>query len=292
MAASAPPVLASSRKPLDLSPGRGAYDPHERKASNDPRQHAHLVATHDDPKGPVVTRAGGACLDAEVAFGARVRALRKARRWTQDEVAFRLGRERSTVARIESAGRPTPLGEVYALADLFSVPVEDLVHPGLEAGPGCFLDDEAFLDEAEVMTPAGTGVPTPSTSVDPAVEGAGQESPSSDSCPAEPGLTTWVSVTCPVGASAKLALPDDCFPAVDIRVCASYRVGLDSALAAVRSRVLDHALLVATDHALDDAITTIRVPAALLAWLGERLTALAVDEDDVEDRQEWIVGRR
>lgn len=27
-------------------------------------------------------------------------------------------------------------------------------------------------------------------------------------------------------------------------------------------------------------------------WLGERLTALAVDEDDVEDRQEWIVGRR
>lgn len=31
---------------------------------------------------------------------------------------------------------------------------------------------------------------------------------------------------------------------------------------------------------------------AIDAWLGERLTALAVDEDDVEDRQEWIVGRR
>ena len=59
-------------------------------------------------------------------FGMRVRALRNARGWTQDRLAAEMTRRgfamhQTTIAKLESASRPTTLGELSELARLFRV---------------------------------------------------------------------------------------------------------------------------------------------------------------------------
>jgi transcriptional regulator with XRE-family HTH domain len=70
----------------------------------------------------------------ERGFGRRVRELRKGFRWSQDDLAARMSAagfpmHQSTVAKMESAGRPTSIGEVTALASLFQLPLTDLLSP-------------------------------------------------------------------------------------------------------------------------------------------------------------------
>ncbi len=65
---------------------------------------------------------------AERRFGARVRNFRQARGLTQEALAQWMTSagypmHQTTLAKIESGGRPTPVGEVAALAALFGVPV-------------------------------------------------------------------------------------------------------------------------------------------------------------------------
>lgn len=67
----------------------------------------------------------------EVTFGRRVAELRRSRSMTQTEVAQAmtdLGHptHQTTVAKIEKATRPTPVGEIGALATVFDVPVAEL----------------------------------------------------------------------------------------------------------------------------------------------------------------------
>ena len=64
----------------------------------------------------------------EQMFGARVKQLRKARGWTQDELARRLTAAgfptgQTTVAKMESGDRPTSVGEIATIAELFETPV-------------------------------------------------------------------------------------------------------------------------------------------------------------------------
>jgi transcriptional regulator with XRE-family HTH domain len=67
----------------------------------------------------------------EQRFGVQVRDLRRARGWTQDDLAERLTAagfpiHQTTVAKMEGGTRPTNVGEIAALAELFDVPIGTL----------------------------------------------------------------------------------------------------------------------------------------------------------------------
>lgn len=64
----------------------------------------------------------------EQMFGVRVKDLRTARGWTQDDLAKRMTSagyqmHQTTVAKMESGARPTNVGEVAALAAIFGIPI-------------------------------------------------------------------------------------------------------------------------------------------------------------------------
>ena len=68
----------------------------------------------------------------EQVFGQRLRDLRTARGWSQQQVADAMGElgfnwRQTTAAKTEAAERPVPVGEVVALAGLFGVGVHDLL---------------------------------------------------------------------------------------------------------------------------------------------------------------------
>ena len=70
----------------------------------------------------------------EERFGERVKHLRKARDWNQGELAERMTEagypmHQTTVAKMESAARPTNVGEVAALASIFGVAISQLFEP-------------------------------------------------------------------------------------------------------------------------------------------------------------------
>lgn len=63
---------------------------------------------------------------AERAFGRRVKDLRTARGWTQDDLARHLAAagytmHQTTVAKMESGVRPTDVGEIAAIAAIFGI---------------------------------------------------------------------------------------------------------------------------------------------------------------------------
>jgi transcriptional regulator with XRE-family HTH domain len=96
------------------------------------------IGGSDEGTGRVVegkASAEFAFTSAERWFGERVQALRKARGWTQEDLARQMGNygfpmHQVTVGKIENAGRPTPVGEVVALAAIFDVEPHDLFrHP-------------------------------------------------------------------------------------------------------------------------------------------------------------------
>jgi len=59
--------------------------------------------------------------------GARFRALRKERGWSQQDVARRMGWSQATVTRLEAATRPTSLNEIAALAALYGLKLSDFL---------------------------------------------------------------------------------------------------------------------------------------------------------------------
>ena len=66
--------------------------------------------------------------EVERTFGIRVKDLRLARGLTQESLAIWMTNagypmHQTTAAKIENGGRPTPVGEVAALAVLFNVPI-------------------------------------------------------------------------------------------------------------------------------------------------------------------------
>lgn len=65
-------------------------------------------------------------------FGVRVKELRKARDWTQADLAAKLRElgldlHQSTIAKLEGATRPTAVHEVWALASVFGVAYSSLL---------------------------------------------------------------------------------------------------------------------------------------------------------------------
>ena len=66
--------------------------------------------------------------DVERLFGARVRELRQARGWTQEELAQLLTdagypMHQTTIAKLEGATRPTDVAEMVAIAAIFGVSI-------------------------------------------------------------------------------------------------------------------------------------------------------------------------
>jgi transcriptional regulator with XRE-family HTH domain len=85
-----------------------------------------------------------------------VRELRQAKSWTQGELAKRLQAagfklHQSSVARMEVAERPTSVGEVAALARIFSVPIWSMFEsPSDRANPRVrFGQVKARMDEID-----------------------------------------------------------------------------------------------------------------------------------------------
>ncbi|KAB8196813.1 helix-turn-helix domain-containing protein [Nonomuraea phyllanthi] len=69
----------------------------------------------------------------EAIFGVRVRELRQARGWSQEELADRLTQQaglqfhQTQIGKVESGTRPIRLNEAAALALIFNVPLQDLI---------------------------------------------------------------------------------------------------------------------------------------------------------------------
>lgn len=60
--------------------------------------------------------------DWEWRIGQHVRRLRKARRWTQEELGQKLGMHQVSVAKLEAAKRPIRVNELVLLGQIFGVP--------------------------------------------------------------------------------------------------------------------------------------------------------------------------
>lgn len=72
----------------------------------------------------------------EEVLGERVRTLRTARGWSQEELAREMtgagfAWRQSTAAKTEAADRPLRVNEAAALAEVLGIPVEDLVKPDI-----------------------------------------------------------------------------------------------------------------------------------------------------------------
>ena len=63
-------------------------------------------------------------------FGRRVREARKARGWTQTDLAQALGVYKTAITKLEAGSRPTSVTEAARIAGLLGVPVENLVGDG------------------------------------------------------------------------------------------------------------------------------------------------------------------
>ena len=76
--------------------------------------------------------------DPEVQAGRALRRLRRARGWSQEEVAQRMKAysydfHQTTVAKIEAAQRPIRVRELADLAALYGVEVHELIYPPIQA---------------------------------------------------------------------------------------------------------------------------------------------------------------
>lgn len=63
----------------------------------------------------------------------RIRVLRAERRWSQQELALRIGVSRQTINAIENDRYDPSLGVAFALADAFGLPLEEVFVRGEEA---------------------------------------------------------------------------------------------------------------------------------------------------------------
>lgn len=93
--------------------------------------------------------------DWEKNFGDKVRQWRRARSWSQEDVAERLRQQgfemhQTTVAKIERGTRPLRVAEAAALAFIFRVPPLAVFHsPGPEEQPEQLKDLQLQMNRAE-----------------------------------------------------------------------------------------------------------------------------------------------
>ncbi len=64
-------------------------------------------------------------------IGRRLRFVRKRRQISQETAYAKLGRDQSTISRIESGERPVFTPELIRLADLYGQPVEWFIDPNI-----------------------------------------------------------------------------------------------------------------------------------------------------------------
>lgn len=86
-------------------------------------------------------------------FGKVVRAMREARGWSQTDLADRLGKlgfeyHQTTIGKLESGARPLRIGELFAMASVFDVTVEDLIASATGADEAFKGDSVADLEAA------------------------------------------------------------------------------------------------------------------------------------------------
>lgn len=86
----------------------------------------------EDQAHPTPANVSEALGDAEQIVGRRVKALRAARGWSQQELATRMADagqswRQTTVAKTEAADRPIRVNEAAALAGVFGITVSDLL---------------------------------------------------------------------------------------------------------------------------------------------------------------------
>jgi transcriptional regulator with XRE-family HTH domain len=81
-----------------------------------------------------------------VRFGHRIRHLRKAKGWSQEELASRAKLHRTHISLIETAKRSVQLDTVERLATALAVPPADLFLPGAAAPPTATRGDREELD--------------------------------------------------------------------------------------------------------------------------------------------------
>lgn len=86
----------------------------------------------------------------EVTLGKRLRQVREHLSLTQDYVAQHLGIPRQAISEIEHGKRAVSAGELFALARLYSLPVDSLLAPETAAS-----GEELILLRAETVGPAG-----------------------------------------------------------------------------------------------------------------------------------------
>jgi transcriptional regulator with XRE-family HTH domain len=65
-----------------------------------------------------------------------VRRLRKARRWTQQQLADAIGVHRTTVHLVEKGDRDHDHGTIQKMADVFGVPIGEITGEAPSATPG------------------------------------------------------------------------------------------------------------------------------------------------------------
>ncbi len=61
-------------------------------------------------------------------FGANIRALRKARGWSQKDLALKLGKKVSAISSYETDGKAPTLETALLMAELFGVSVDELIY--------------------------------------------------------------------------------------------------------------------------------------------------------------------
>ncbi len=92
----------------------------------------------------------------EVVLAKRVRQLRQARGWSQEQLAGRLNLDfgysmhQTTVAKIEAAARPIRLNEAAAIALIFEVELNDLVYQPTEKDNAELQEIEQQMETAKV----------------------------------------------------------------------------------------------------------------------------------------------
>lgn len=80
-------------------------------------------------------------------LGRRIRAMRKARRWTQEELADRVGLTTGAISQFETGKAVPRWNNLQKIADAFQCPVSDLVSA---EGPS---DLVALIGEIEDLSP-------------------------------------------------------------------------------------------------------------------------------------------
>ena len=73
-------------------------------------------------------------MDLQAQFGARIRALRRERGMTQEDLAEAIGMSDRTVRNIERGSHPTTLATIGRLAEALGLPVKELFEFPLESG--------------------------------------------------------------------------------------------------------------------------------------------------------------